>query len=193
MQNQPIKKHQNLSKTFGRGEVFKKVLISILIIHILIAGYVLWCMYMSKRPPITYQGIELFVQEKYLEYEKGKQFKAYIDEKAAYLNGSTVTDFRYCDFKKREGIWGKYTDYYFVEYVLGTEFDSVYDMIRSHSKSSTPYETWTLFYTKSDADKGFYIFANEQTHKIRIMYLTDCGRWQITRFIFINARNIDWG
>lgn len=131
----------------------------------------------SSEGRTTYTGKDLYVEEVYLQYDKGNEFKNAVSQ-ISFIDQCEVLEFTYHDYACADTIgYSNYPDYYILEVDIQSDFSSAYKDSKDACLQSNRSDDYDILLMKTFEDESkydhLYIAFSEQYERCFIIYRTD--------------------
>ena len=124
----------------------------------------------------SHQGVELFAEKAYLEYDSGEAFDAVVEE-LSFIAENEVRNFAYHDSCRQDHLlWGKFPDLYILEVYVGENFDQI--CTQYWDENAVYHEEYTHAIKLHSVEKvgwkynQLYLAFSEIHQSVRILYRT---------------------
>lgn len=123
-----------------------------------------------------HQGKELFLEQTYLEFDHGNEFRDAV-EGLDFVSVDCVEDFVYYDHCRQDHLlWGKFPDIYMLDVCVGEKYDQIYAQYRDENAPTGHLREIDiiLYDTEKVASKfnQLYLAFSKEQQLVRILYRT---------------------
>lgn len=146
--------------------------------------------------PVEHNGIDLYTNNTYLEYEKGTEFRDTIHG-LSFTQACTIVDFSYFDTFWRDNLfYGKMCDTYVLDLQASENYLEIKEEVIKLSKHNNEIDRYTLYLlTEPESSSDWVIVGlNDTKQAVRCMMITEMKSSNIYGFsrILIRQTDLNW-